>query len=380
MRRLDQRGAVSLLSATIFSIIVTVIVTLYARTAVIQQREAVDYDLGNRAIYSAQSGVQDAIRGINNNSTLMANGQNTCLPLVDEDGSSDGRLGNPGVDYGLNYTCQIINTSPTRLEGEVGINKNVLLEIKPASPTGSNFGVQIFSVENTADDSAIPVTAPRATGGKYFTNTSSWVTGSPQVPIHPVLRTSFITHALNSVSRSGLRQRVYYHNPTTQTGATGVRTVNFSAPESTAAAESVTNASCYPSGDAVNSYDGYACRQSYYLGAFNFGANSLYLRLGSIYGASKFKVVLTTGATTSNPSDGTPVPLTSAQALIDVTGKSGRVYRRIIQAVPLAGGYREDNLPEAALVAGEGICKNVTLGLNNNQFVQNCNPTTPPYF
>jgi hypothetical protein len=76
----------------------------------------------------------------------------------------------------------------------------------------------------------------------------------------------------------------------------------------------------------------------------------------------------------SQPNGSGQVPLANAQATIDVTGKSGdTTFRRVRQSLPL-GGYVEKNGPDAALVVGEGICKQFTIGTAQSLFGSACTP------
>jgi hypothetical protein len=87
----------------------------------------------------------------------------------------------------------------------------------------------------------------------------------------------------------------------------------------------------------------------------------VFLRLRSIYGSdTKAQVFLQNGST--------PLPFENVAATIDVTGKSGDVFRRVRQTVPISNGISTDTLPEAAVVGGDGICKLYRVGTTAAQF------------
>ncbi|MCB9822199.1 hypothetical protein H6801_02400 [Candidatus Nomurabacteria bacterium] len=46
---------------------------------------------------------------------------------------------------------------------------------------------------------------------------------------------------------------------------------------------------------------------------------------------------------------------------VDVTGKAGSTFKRIKQTYRLNNGVIIDNLPDAAVIGGDGICKHYTI-------------------
>ena len=108
MKRLNQSGAVAMISVVIFSIIITILVSAYARTIISQQREAINYDLSTRAYYAAESGVQDVIRELKNpDSDVTKNGQQNCKGASGYLGkNSSGKL---GESDSLVITCQLVD-------------------------------------------------------------------------------------------------------------------------------------------------------------------------------------------------------------------------------------------------------------------------------
>ena len=129
------------------------------------------------------------------------------------------------------------------------------------------------------------------------------------------------------------------------------------------------NAACYTNNaDSGNGFDGYSCEMRIRLSGYNFSTEKVYVHVGAIYKSAGFSVELLDGSDS--------VPLANSQLTVDVTGKAGtNVYRRIKQTVNL-GGYASHEGPDAALIAGEGICKQFALRADPSLFDQGCNPLT----
>lgn len=348
-----------MLSVAIFAIILTLVTTAYIRSVVSQQKNALSYDLSTRAFYAAEAGVQDAIRALSQNPALLVD-KNTCPPLA-----SGGTVGS-SAEYGLGYTCQIITMQPGELKGQVGNHsKNATIRLEPAT-TETGFLKLIVRWSEKQTDASQQVFYPRATTDKQFSPTTNWYRGGISTqPIHAVLRVNIITHPrTGGFSRSAIKQRAVLLNPTPipdtspsfriDTDTIVPQQENF-----------VSNARCYQSNAAPGDY---ACEQTILLqNGYNLSTQQLYVRISSIYHPTGFSVSLTRN-------DNTPINIRNGQALIDVTGKAGdNTFRRVQQAVSL-GGYIEDNLPDAALVAGEGICKLFTISTQAAQYQQGCNP------
>lgn len=379
MKRLNQTGAVSLLSVLIFMTIITVIVTAYLRAVLDHQREATTYDLSTRAYYAAESGVQDAIRGLNANPTLRANGQSTCQPLQP---SGSGDFGN-----NLGYTCQIINVSNTALSGNTENPATFRLALEPGvvNPLAEYLVNVKWSKRADPSSAGYSALVPRAahTSDQLFPPQTAWVRN--EAAIHPLLRSSLI-YAPASGNRDSILQQAFFLNPVDDNGIasnnyTDATNFNSQLPTGSPTADGIVqdtrcfsnNATeIYPSGF---DYAGFACKRGLRVRGADL-ATGLYLRLSSVYGSTDFEVTVNQ-LTGGNP--GPDLTLTGAQAAIDVTGRADNVYRRVKQTVPIGNGYIIDTWPDAALVAGEGICKYFSIGNNAAQYNFGCNPTTPDY-
>ncbi len=369
-KKMNQSGAVALISVVVFATITTVVITAYLRSAVSQQKESVNYDLNNRAYYAAESGVQDAVRAIKN-TPASAVDKDTCTPLA------GGGLVGTSASFNLSYTCQIVDVDPAELTGTVSPNsQSVMIKLDPAvAPPAGQYKI----VVRWSPKSNTNVLYPRGTDTPLFPPNNLWFQGGDTTkPVHALLRVSVITHPNGSFNRTNINQRVAFLNPTDSTAAGSIPPsgnggwVLFDTGDDILTQQEglFNNAECYESDDpAIPATMGtYSCQRTIRLTNYNL-ANPTYIRIGSVYRSTDFSVTLT------NSSD-VVIPIKNSQITVDVTGKAGEnTYRRIKQTVKL-DGYKIDSGPDAALIAGEGICKQVTLGTGVSTYQSGCNPLT----
>lgn len=373
VKKVNQNGAVAIVSVVVFAIIITVLITAYLRSAVSQQSLSQSYDFSTRAYYAAESGVQDTISEIRADPAKLAN-KDSCAPFS----SSNNKFGVP--DFGLSYNCQLIKVEDTIIKGDVVPNtRSAMVRLEPSVSVANPRLVIRWSesYESLLAKGLTPmVLHPRGTTSKLFTPQSSttWFRGNqPGFPLHALLRVELIDHPAD-FNRESISQRVVFLNPTETKNTLG-NTVNFSKADNsidTQQRELFNNAECYKSNgiDSTRDMGNYSCKQVIDLAGYNFGVNeSVYVRVASVYRPTEFSVELRDGTDT--------VVLKNSQASIDITAKAGlNTFRRIRQTVPLQG-YQVQYGPDAALIVGEGICKRLSLGINNPDiFKSECNPLT----
>ncbi len=378
----DQRGAVAMLSVTVFAIIITVVATSYIKTVISQQRNALNYDQGTRAYFAAESGVQDGARAIQTNPTIRSNGKTDCAPvgpLV----NGEAVLKSP--DYGIGYTCQIIDVTPTALEGTAMPNeKSTIVKIEPKEP-GFNRDFQItfrWSKQYDTNDMSNfndEILYPRSDDRAIFPASDKWnAVNFLNNPIHALLRTQFITHPKGgpSFNREQVEQRVMFLNPTDVGAAGNSPSLQPSDSVNTQQSNLFSTSACINSDQASSpsrpdiNFDGYSCVRTLQFNGYRLQNSALYINIGAVYRPTNFSITMLE----SQPIGSGQVPLANAQATIDVTGKSGdTTFRRVRQSLPL-GGYVEKNGPDAALVVGEGICKQFTIGTAQSLFGSACTP------
>lgn len=368
-----------MLSVMIFAIIITIVATAYLRSVVAQQRNALNYDQGTRAYYAAESGAQDALRGLKTVPERLATNKDNCQPWDPEaSGSSDGVL---GVDdtYGLSYSCQLVTVNSSVITGEVepggALNAMTKLEFKDSPVPAGPYDLIVKWSEQTQKNSSASQTDqnlaalhPREAGGKpLMPKIHRWLAGGDDSKkVHALLRLAVIAHPNGSFNRTNITQRLLYLNPTTVSNST---TLDQNAGVETQQEQLFTNVKCYRSDEVPSNedYGSYSCKATLRLMNYDFNSQTVYLRVGSVYNSTKFSLELV--STTAGS-----LPLKNSQVTIDVTGKSGEnTFRRVQQVYDLQNTYK-DTQPDAALIAGEGICKLYSIGTTAQSYSGGCNP------
>jgi hypothetical protein len=328
LKKLNQSGAAAMLSVVIFSIIITIVVTAYLRNSLASQSQSLNYDYNNRAYFAAEVGIQDALRSLG---SMMADKDdcNTHLPA-----SSDGRIAS-----NLSYTCQLVDISPKTVEFDVGQDKNAMVRILPKSIISGNYKLVVrWSIQKDND-------LVGRLDSNWFPGQADWRSSGNKL-YHPALRLSLIDLPVNGdLDTSNLHQNVLFLNPIS--GALGQYTVNY--PGSVSDQDRVQSSRCYNSTD-TNSFNGYSCQQVLSLNSFNFSSSALYVRSHSLYGSTGIQLALQDSA-------GNEVELAGSTFQVDVTGRAGSAFKRIKQTFKINNGVMIDNLPDAAVVGGDGICK-----------------------
>ena len=372
---MNQRGAVSMLSVTIFAIIITVIATSYIKIVISQQRNAIEYDRGTRAYYAAEVGVQDGARAIYADENIRRNGKSDCEPV----GAVNGQIALKSNSYGLGYTCQIINVTPGEIRGSVvPAQKSTIMRIEPVDKNFSgNFQIVLRWSERANDPDDVIFNA-RTSGLTKFSSAGDWGSinyDAENYPIHPVLRGQFISHPTDrpSFGSNDISQRVVFMNLTDVAFAGTSPTLSTADSADKKQEQLFTTSACRKSDDFSAStidFKGFSCIRTLGFNDYNLKNSAFYINLDSVYHSTDFSVEMLKSAADG----GGTVPLANTQATIDVTGKSGdTTFRRVRQTLPL-GGYAEKDGPNAALVVGEGVCKNFVVGTASQLYQAGCNP------
>lgn len=352
-RRLDQQGAVSLISVAIFAIIITVITTLYIRTVVTQQRNALNYDYSNRAFYASLAGFEDTKRAIDAGQVVpdAQNKKSTCGVLPSGAGQLSAKIPS------LAYTCQLVNFSPSTLSlSEVPANSSAVFPVRSTAASG-NYRLRVTWQGGTGtrtDDKSLP------TQGYWET------AGYPSM-----LRAQVVVFGNGTLQRSAIKSRSLYLNPSNaaENSATGnvSRTftisdyLNWNLPPN----EPIINAQCTAGESGI-------CEATLNFNSVDFQNQNVMIVLKPLYVNARN---VTIGLVDTN---GNTVNFSGGQAVIDITGKSGEVFKRTQQSYPY-GKYQVGltNLPDYAIIGGEGICKQMKLRLDSSRYEEECTPDSP---
>ncbi len=320
----QQTGAVSMITVIFVSVILSVLTTSFIRLTINEQREAIDDDLTTRAYYAAESGVQDAITAIKNNSVDAARAAE-CRP-----NSGDGVLSNfDGLDTA--YTCQTIALAPVDYQASLSEGEAVFFKLDSGADNISSLKISWHILGDSNDSDGRNVVAHNSA---ILPQSGNWGDGSGN-SFPAMLRTQLISVPEVNVTRSSINNYVGFLNPT-----------NNAAAVTTPAGMNggVSSAAC----NFGVSDGAYVC--SITIGSLNDSANDYYLRVQALYRTTHVKIEIFAG--------GSLVKLVDVQAVIDVTGRAGDVYRRVEERVDLTPNSL---WPNYAILSAEDICKNFVI-------------------
>lgn len=337
---LDERGAVSLISVSIFAIIITIITTLYMRTVSSQQRNALDYDMKTRAFYATLVGFEDTKRSIYSGD--LTEDKDGCSP-EDDDQEALTKLN-------LRYTCQLVTFNATEQE-HTAILPDVESRLFTLSPAEATSGTD-YTLNITWSGADGDTTARSGDDYRLLPPVSDWGDNTPPMLRAQIIRTDLGLH------RDSMRSRSYFFNP--EEAGESAPSLNFQDDDWTPTNRSLRGASCNSEG---------TCQARVSLRNVDFNSRRAFLVVKSVYKAiDSIQVSLEDGS-------GEPIAL-SGQAFIDITAKSGDVFRRTRQGIGVGSiPVRTINFPDFSIVGGNGICKEMSLTNNVNQFERgSCTP------
>lgn len=324
--KLNQQGIASILVAGIFVVIISLIVTSFALLTRREQRQALDKQLSTQAYYAAESGVNAAVKALDNNAGVS---NSDCSKTNDVLGSND--LGD-----GLQYSCVLIDNDPGELVySPVSTEKSTILKLNAPGADTINISWQdLANKENyvTASDGH-PLSNADSRG---VLRDEVWQSGVLRVSLMPITKPITREKLIKETQTLFL-----YPNLNTTTGRKG--THQFSA--SKAGQGVFVDGECNPSNSPDTPYD---CNIK--ITNLPTGVNSYYIRLKSIL--TNHSVQITANG------DGNQIQLQGTQAVIDATGKANDVLRRIQVRVPLNADY---SYPEFGLETTNAICKDLEL-------------------
>ena len=316
----------SILVSMIFIIILSLITTSFALLMRREQRQALDRQLSTQAFYAAETGINDAIKNINvNSSNQDCSTTNTGQPQ--------------DLGDGLAYSCVLIDKTPTSLEySQIETDKSTIIPVQAAQ------GIQKIKINWESSDgdhnfasSSVAFNLPQES---YLTNpaNSSYFayvgggTGILRASVMPITASLSRTDLTNNV------QTMFLY-PQAGTGSANQRGYNANQAVQGDIVSGKCNTSNTPRKCSVE--------------ITNLpSVTNYYLRLKSIYHASNVSIqAFATNAST------TPLALIGTQAKIDSTGRANDVLRRIQVRVPIQNEYM---YPEFALETADDICKLIT--------------------
>lgn len=306
----DQRGLVSLITATIISILLSIIVIGMVALMALLQRQATDSADAMRAYYAAEAGVEDGLLKVenalpNNLSSLPSGCQDSNNNAVPLDGTAE-------------YTCQQFSNTSNTLTGTLTADGT------PLQLDLSGFPVSYMVIRwNTSNDAAVPssYTGPQ---GRFPDNpTGNWTYPS----LLELISASYQGTALGSpatlVIQPGMVAATSNYNT-----RPGLQPVS--------------------GGCSASTVSGYNC--SITVNGFNTAASYI-LRLKARYAGTHYQIQFYNTA-------GQLLTVPDQFETVDVTARVGDVYQRLVEKVPINSGVAS---LDYVLFADNSICKNIEI-------------------
>lgn len=351
----NQTGVASIIVATVFIAIISLIVVSFALLMRREQRQALDKQLSTQAYYAAESGVNDAIKKLDESNGALPS-TTDCSDTQDITGPN--LLNTPEAKT----TCVLLDKEPTSLEySPIETDKSTIVKLD---------AVNMTDLQVSWEPSSMP------DGHSYV---------GPDFSQHHLPQSTSTDALSTQVKNSGILRlslmRVPKSSSITRTDLINDTKTLFLYPsaKTTATTYSATSAGKggFVDSQCVSSNIPNDCNVT--ITGLNTSATGFdyYLRLKSIY-----TPIHATLIATNNTEPTKRLSLKNAQAIIDSTGKSNDVLRRIQVRVPLTTNYR---YPEFSLETTDTICKKIQIGQNSGNVTDGCQtggatppPATPP--
>lgn len=367
-----ESGLVAIFSVMFFIVLITVITISFLRIMVQEERQASDDQLSASALNAAEAGVEDAkrllVRCLSDPPNAIANECDNAFAQTDCPGVlSNGTLRNDlGLDYNANdgvqvssqpqylqhYTCVLIDMQSDEYLGELsGAHDSVFIPLRASG----NFDTIEFSWHDTRPEAnGPPVDYPSVF---ELPKQPEWESGN-----YPAFaKLQYMQHD-NVFDVNDLEEdsRTVFLTPN-NTGAYSNNQFELADVDDRSGSRNKASpvpVQCIPAG---SSNERYACTAT--IGLSDLGPkNNGYLNVTALYGGTHFQVRLMNGNST--------VSWDGVQPVIDVTGKTNDVFRRVETRV------RIDNpvtMPNFAIESGTDFCKDFLVTDSQSDYANNCN-------
>jgi Tfp pilus assembly protein PilX len=357
----------------IVSIVIVTILSLFTVGFVLLMKNntsnALNDQLNNGAFYAAESGVNDAIKALNNGYDQV---KSSCGPDSSNPYLSNNKVENNGQDY---YSCLLINPTPSNLQySSVGTNSStdtILTGINPANGQITQIDYLEISWQAPQAMGIVTYNFPNnfpscLSSSSCFPSEGSWLSNTPGVirflltpmsnvgPRRPEnipnttfnSYTAFLYPGSSGLSSSESRSRPGPPPPPLPSFGSGAS----SATPTTYSINTGPKAGEILSGNCKNN-NSQPEDCNVILDISNARANSFILSMRSIYEP-------TTVTITAYSSKGSILDIKNAQTIIDSTGDDQGVLKRIQVRVPYL--VKDLGMPSYNLQSSNSICSNLT--------------------
>ena len=343
-KQVDQQGFAALVIAFTLVTVLSLLTLGFSQLIRNESKQALNRQLSSQAYYAAEAGVNDAVEAINHgypgNKTVCGAETNLSLPgakYLTNTNVDTTSSGTPSPTR-TQWTCVLINSLPTSIDyGSIDtVNPTVFTA---SAVDGSGSPVPITSITVAWQDTTATNTNFKTTAGAV--NDAFPVAGSWSAP--GVLRLGFTP--LSVLSRDALAANTYTAFLYPRAGTpSSVITSNYTNDQTQTG--QILDGDCNTANSAT--YDRY-CAVRISLGAPGIAAGTqLFFNLRSIYSKTNAHITVNDGA----------ARLVGAQTIVDSTGKSQDVLKRIQVRVPINARYA---YPGFSLDSIDGICKQLSV-------------------
>lgn len=318
----DQSGMVSIMVSLVLMIVLSLVVLGFAQISRRNQRVTLDRQLSTQAFYAAESGVNDAVNAIK--AAGKADPKTNCSPATS--GIYNGISNVLNAANQVSYSCLLVDPTPPSLQYTTIKSSGTIVPIISAS--GANISKITLVWHSDAQSPLSGCSASFGVGSFLPATPSGWRCG------YGVLR-------FDLVKANGNQSANGYQSNTMTT---------FAVPLSGGGGNQITF------GPNANATTTVSCTaNNCTLTIVGLNSNTYFMRVSSIYHDASNLIV--------TPSDaaGTALQTTSAQALIDSTGKAQDVLRRIQVRIPYNGSSSDNQLPMNGLGSTDSICKRFSI-------------------
>lgn len=331
----NQSGLVSILVSVILILIISLITTSFALLIRREQRQALDRQLSSQAFYAAESGINDAVKHIE---TSTANYTNC----------GDFTAGNSNLGNGISYTCVLVNQTPDSLEyGSIETSESTVVRVEAPST------IARIRISWQATDGSDEF----ATGSDYNLPQSNVASEDDSLKGGTgLIRATLIPIQSGTIRRADLErdsQTVFLYPKAKDAGDAAGAIGSWNAVSNNQSAQGAfVDGKCDSANASVDTPR--ACNVDITgLNGLSGGTNVFYVRLKSVYKASQVTI-----QAFSPGSPGTRLNLVGTQAVIDATGKSNDVLRRLQVRVPITTTYE---YPDFAVETASDVCKQLLI-------------------
>lgn len=338
---INQSGMVSLVITMIMMIVITITVLGFSQIARREQRQTLDKQLSSQAYYAAESGVNAAMSVVNSRYLALGNAppDKTSCREDNHPGEYDLFSGNANVidsDTNTSYSCVLISAAPTTISYD--ISPTTSSKVIPIRSSGAI--IDSLELSWTPSDEGVlngPV-GVCSDASKSLPSVGDWtcaygVIRIDVVPITDLRRTGLLANTFTAF----LAPDAVSTGPVTYAPGNGI---SSGTPVNPGVSVITANQGARPAA----SCDTRMCK----VRIVGLPANSYFARISTLYRPTTLSITANSGAS--------PVGLQGVQAVIDSTGRSQDVLRRIQVRVPLSSS--DANLHnDYALETTNGICK-----------------------